>query len=411
MAGRTIPVDLNGKGKAVLPILLTVLAGLGGGIFAMRPDAAPNEPGTDDFTAPTNAAETPRSAEPVVLTAPDFSTDATLAERLAPKAADRAIAAPIAAGDELTPRSATNLVTVLPSPKVVPDAVEALPVTVAVNPPADLPRREQPAAVAPVPLPAVAPEVAIIAVPVVQPANGPSSDKAEVLSSSQPAAELADNAGVASVTTDTAPESPALAAAAVAPEAAPLPQLAIADWNYSLPDPSAPSGANAFAGAAQQRADYPGAKPGNAGRTAQRATAQSRAASAANRTRLATPAGKVPAAVGNRKIAGAGFASSIHAKGKYQFVGSEIEFQLPVVANGAPVGNLTLHVAPNQQVSLRLRELLTLFHDQIDPQQLSELVASPSIDSFVTFDKLRDAGIDIRYDAGKDRISLSVEQP
>ena len=267
-----------------------------------------------------------------------------------------------------------------------------------------MPLREQPAAVAPAPRPAIA----VIAVPEVQPANSPAGDSPETSSVSLPAAVLAENASEAA---EPAPVSPAEAAPAAAPEAVPLPQLAIADWNYSLPDPSAPSGANAFAEAAHNAPITLVPSRATPVREAQRETTQSRAARTANGTRLATPTGKVATAVGNRKIAGSGFASATHGKGKYQFVGSDIEFQLPVVANGSPVGDLTLHVAPNQQVSLRLRELLSLFHDQIDPQQLTELVASPSIDSFVTFDKLRDAGIDIRYDAGMDRISLSVEQP
>ena len=406
MAGKANPVA--NKGKAVLSVVLTVLVGLGGGIFAMRPDTVPSEPGSDETKAPVNAAESSHSSDTIALTVPNFSTEGTSAELIAPVAADRQLAASTAAGLNFAPHSVTSLAAASPGAHGARDTVEAaselLPVPLAAELPVQMPLREQPAAVAPAPRPAIA----VIAVPEVQPANSPAGDSPETSSVSLPAAVLAENASEAA---EPAPVSPAEAAPAAAPEAVPLPQLAIADWNYSLPDPSAPSGANAFAEAAHNAPITLVPSRATPVREAQRETTQSRAARTANGTRLATPTGKVATAVGNRKIAGSGFASATHGKGKYQFVGSDIEFQLPVVANGSPVGDLTLHVAPNQQVSLRLRELLSLFHDQIDPQQLTELVASPSINSFVTFDKLRDAGIDIRYDAGMDRISLSVEQP
>ena len=41
-------------------------------------------------------------------------------------------------------------------------------------------------------------------------------------------------------------------------------------------------------------------------------------------------------------------ASAINGRDKYQFVGSEIEFQLPVVANGAPVGDLLFEVSADR---------------------------------------------------------------
>jgi hypothetical protein len=70
-----------------------------------------------------------------------------------------------------------------------------------------------------------------------------------------------------------------------------------------------------------------------------------------------------------------------------------------------------MHVVPNQPVALHLKELVSLFATQIDPQELQALNASSNIDQYISFERLREAGIDIRYDAARDQIKLAVEQP
>ena len=92
-------------------------------------------------------------------------------------------------------------------------------------------------------------------------------------------------------------------------------------------------------------------------------------------------------------------------------VGSAIEFQLPVQVDGEAIGQLTMHVVPNQPVALHLKELVSLFDAQIEPEALAALNASSSIDQYITFERLREAGIDIRYDAARDQIRLAVDQP
>ncbi len=92
-------------------------------------------------------------------------------------------------------------------------------------------------------------------------------------------------------------------------------------------------------------------------------------------------------------------------------VGNTIEFQLPVQADGVAVGRLTLHVVPDQPVALHLKELVGLFATQLDPQLLQALNASSQIDEYVTFERLRQAGIDIRYDAARNQIVLAADNP
>lgn len=392
VTGKSESINHGKLGKPVIPVLLTLLAGLGGGAFALKSVTVPSEPRDDGIEGPNSSANAATWSDAAALVEPMLSAKAFPAETASasPHVAVAAVslapnAKPVAMAAASVPEPALNTEhqQTNSGPMVEQLQVNQAPEIAAPS----IAAPSIPAGAAPV-IPPVkdAPGIGMTARPSVQ-AETAMASKIDV--AAEPAAT-------------TMPFAPP-----VQPASAPAAQLAIADWNYSLPDPTAATDGNAFAAAASNAPItlVPSrAAPSSAGQPAASRTA-------GTRRQLAAPTSKVPATVGNRKIAGHGFASAINGRDKYQFVGSEIEFQLPVVANGAPVGDLTLHVAPNQQVSLRLRELLALFHDEIDPQVLTSLVASPSIDSFVTFDKLRDAGIEIRYDAARDRLALSVEQP
>ena len=404
MVGSSNPVDQGKMGKTAVPVVLTLLAGLGGSIVALHRGAASTEPLADNLQRPTGSAVTQSASESVVLVAPSFAVQNAATEPASPMAGSVIHSAFSAPHHRVTAPAVAGLAAEQASsdsePALLENAFNLVPQSAPSIVALELPQQAVPSAVAAPPVPAVIP--AIAAAPVVQPAKAASNVMPESGLDNRPAAALAENAPV---TSDVAIELPTQVATVATPEPVSVPQqaavsqLAIADWSYSLPEQSASSNANAFAAA-----------PGNSPITLA-PVHRARPNAAADSKHLATQAGRTPAAVGKRRIAGAGFAAGIQGRDKYQLVGSAIEFKLPVVANGTPVGDLTLHVAANQQVSLRLKELLSLFHDQFDPQALSAMVASPDIDSFVTFDKLRDAGIDIRYDAARDRLSLSVDQP
>jgi hypothetical protein len=112
---------------------------------------------------------------------------------------------------------------------------------------------------------------------------------------------------------------------------------------------------------------------------------------------------------GRTAVVQPGHASATLGNGTYRLVGGDIEFELPVVADGDDLGRVTLHVAPNQLVYLRLRDLVALVGDRFAPEQLARLSTAPDIDTLISLEKLRDAGIDLRYDAARDRLSLSAE--
>ncbi len=182
------------------------------------------------------------------------------------------------------------------------------------------------------------------------------------------------------------------------PRVLPETRLALADWNYSLP-PS-PSRVSGFADSGQA--------PGFGSAPAQ---AAARTAPAAKpKSRLAQTSARKPAVSGTRRSS-SNLAAGQRAPGKYRMVGSAIEFQLPVQVDGEAIGQLTMHVVPNQPVALHLKELVSLFADQLEPQVLQALNASSAIDRYITFERLREAGIDIRYDAARDQIRLAVDQP
>ena len=186
----------------------------------------------------------------------------------------------------------------------------------------------------------------------------------------------------------------------------PVQTVVIADWKYALPSEVRAASVQSFAGQAESDAGVAPAKPAappsralSNGRTVHRTPAQ--LAMAQN--------GTAAGAKGTRR--GPGIAAPVQPHGKYRMAGNAIEFQLPVEVNGEQLGNVTLHVLPDQQIALQLHELVTLFAPQLDRQLLEALSGTQTAEQYVSFDKLRKAGIDIRYDGARDQIRLTVAQP
>ena len=189
------------------------------------------------------------------------------------------------------------------------------------------------------------------------------------------------------------------------------PQLAIADWRYSLPDQAPDTFADSLPSSVKAHPVVLAPVKSALAQGRRRANSKNTVAVGAEANHFTGQTGNAPGSVGTGGISGAGFAAAKQGDDKYRLVGSSIEFQMPVAANGVPAGNLTLHVAPDQEISLQLKELISLLHDRFDPQVLQTLNASQAIHAFVSFGQLRASGIDIRYDAARDRLTLAVDQP
>ena len=208
-----------------------------------------------------------------------------------------------------------------------------------------------------------------------------------------PAPMLAEHVQSATPLQATPAEPPALPALAIQTPAEPT--VVIADWKYTLPSEAQAASVQSFAG----QADAGGASvpsPANA--------------SPAPALRIGRAALRSPARLA-RAQHGALAGASAQPRAQYQMVGGAIEFQLPVQVNGEQLGKVTLHVMSDQKISLQLKELVSLFAPHLDPQLLQALSKTETAEEFVTFDRLRAAGIDIRYDAARDQIRLDAPHP
>ncbi len=241
--------------------------------------------------------------------------------------------------------------------------------------------------------PAVSEEVLLAAAPPISPPVASEMPEPQV---GEDQARVA--AALATAQADTAKAQAEASAPAPGPQVLPETRLALADWNYSLPPK--PFSVSSFAANASLRG-LESMQPPPEVRTLP--------AGQAAKARLAQPAARKPTVSGARRSSG-GIAAANRASGKYRMVGSAIEFKLPVQVDGEAIGQLTMHVVPNQPVALHLKELVSLFAMQIDPQVLQALNASSNVDQYITFERLREAGIDIRYDAARDQIRLAVDE-
>lgn len=91
---------------------------------------------------------------------------------------------------------------------------------------------------------------------------------------------------------------------------------------------------------------------------------------------------------------------------RYRLTGNGIEFRIPAVLFGEELGTVPLRIGSTNLVSVRLGDLLVLVAGRMDPTAHARLAGSRNADEYVSFSALRDAGIDLRYDAANDRLIL-----
>lgn len=384
-------------GMAATPVLLGLLIGKEAGLFGQGNEAAPRDeadefarssassvPITHSITLPpvtfgpadAVAAMTNRpAATPLAVTvSPDFAKAALVSPA---KSAEAELATGQLRSDQVQQDASIDAdasATMPTSPEIQPTQNGNAP-EIAISAP------ETAAPVLAEPVVAAAEPAPQLVVPVLADTDAPATPE----QSPAPLAATTTSVVATSVAAATNP--------APATVAEPATKLAIADWNYRLPAQSSVAGMNSFAGSSV------GSSPIQQPR--------------AQRMRNGANAGlAVPAARAKTSRAGRSSLSAGHlGQANYRLIGGTIEFQMPVVASGDSVGNLTIHVSPDQELSLQLKELVSLFADKIDPQMLAAIEASRNIEEFVSFDRLRETGIDVRYDAARERLTLSVEQP
>lgn len=93
-------------------------------------------------------------------------------------------------------------------------------------------------------------------------------------------------------------------------------------------------------------------------------------------------------------------------KRTYKVNGSAIEFDIPVQLNGELVGRVPLKIGADRNVSVHLPELLAFLQDRMDPQMHHWLGSTYSVNSHISFEQLRSAGVDVRYDAANDIVVM-----
>lgn len=110
-----------------------------------------------------------------------------------------------------------------------------------------------------------------------------------------------------------------------------------------------------------------------------------------------------------RAVARAGTRGSrpVHGLGGDRVEGDAIFHQALVSFDDRPASKLSIRIGMAGDLSLRLGDLLALYKTDMAPSAFTRLSGASAADEFVSFETLRDAGIDIRYDAGRDRLVIS----
>ena len=363
-------------GMTVTPVVLTLLIGKEAGLFGGGPQAGSPAGMDENFRSVTATILLPHTLDVPAVTFGAVTVPAVQVGRQtshAPAAhpgpvSVRPIPAPdvgFAAGEPVTTLATSEIADPGVKTELVALVTPALALqTVPVTAPDQVTPAPERTLDSPVPTPAIAVDLAVAAA-------SPTGEPAQVVPEAGPP-------------TLVAAEPPAAAASAAPPV-----KLAVADWNYWLPQQSEVAGGNALVDATASRP----------------ATAPTAGLPSAANTRLAPPSARASTVAGSRATT----APARQGHSQYRLVGGTVEFQMPVVANGESLGNLTVHVSPNQELSLHLKELVALFADRIDPQARSAIEASRSVEEFVSFERLRETGIDVRYDAARERLNLSVD--
>lgn len=93
----------------------------------------------------------------------------------------------------------------------------------------------------------------------------------------------------------------------------------------------------------------------------------------------------------------------------FQLNDGTIDYRIGARVNGGEPASLPLRITRDDQLSVKLGDLLALVKPQMDPALYAYLAASRGADEYVTFATIRSTGIDIRYDAARDQLLLGVE--
>ena len=91
---------------------------------------------------------------------------------------------------------------------------------------------------------------------------------------------------------------------------------------------------------------------------------------------------------------------------RYRQTGNGIEFDIGAVLYGEVLGTVPVRVGQTDLISVRLGDLLALVQDRMAPEAYARLGAARVVNDYVSFSTLRDAGIEVRYDAANDRLIL-----
>lgn len=243
---------------------------------------------------------------------------------------------------------------------------------------------------------------AVAAVPAGGGVNVPSNGT--MVSESQPPETAPETAlAVPPAPVAPAPEAPVARLALALPEVPPVTAQAIEIAAEPAPAAApAPAPPPALAPAPAAPALLPGATRFDLARLPKAAPAKAAPA------RLAAPRA-APAQVAPARLANPRNRVPLRAPGgRYKVTPRGLEFDIAVVVSGVPGGRVPLLIDATDTLSVRLAEVLGAVRPLMDEATFARLSGSASAQEYVTFAKLRQVGIDLRYDAGGDRLVLST---
>lgn len=93
----------------------------------------------------------------------------------------------------------------------------------------------------------------------------------------------------------------------------------------------------------------------------------------------------------------------------YRLSGDVIEFTLSTSVNGQPAAAIPLRVTRDDRLWLRTGDLLSLVKAMMPQDQFDRLAASSAMEDYITFDKVRGAGISLRYDVARNLIAIGSD--
>lgn len=87
---------------------------------------------------------------------------------------------------------------------------------------------------------------------------------------------------------------------------------------------------------------------------------------------------------------------------------AKVAFDVVARVNGAAAGRVGLLIQDEENISVRLADLLAVLRTRIEPRLYDRLSNAPAAQSYVTFNDLRTAGIAIRFD-DRDRLLIGTQ--